>query len=109
MYKRASVDYPGRFAQEEEEEEEEEDPNKILFCSKKSQKHLSPNFDISWCYYLVLFSQVIISQAFEFYSAIPYWRVSICPAILMVQQHINCVVVAVALLAYSTRFQAALN
>jgi hypothetical protein len=31
VYKRASVDYPGRFAQEEEEEEE--DPNKILFCS----------------------------------------------------------------------------
>ncbi len=57
MYKRASVDYPGRFAQEEEEEEEEEeeDPNKILFCSKKSQKHSSPNFDISWCYFMSSF------------------------------------------------------
>jgi hypothetical protein len=52
VYKRASVDYPGRFAHEEEEEEE--DPNKILFCSKKLQKHLSPNFDISWVLFHVL-------------------------------------------------------
>jgi hypothetical protein len=63
VYKRASVDYPGRFAQEEEEE----DPNKILFCSKKSRKLSSPNFDISWCY---LMSSFLRSSSVRLLSSI---------------------------------------